>query len=222
MRKLLNRFEAKRWYIGSQNGTRSRLWLRDVFDWFLAHAVKIKSDRTVNQLISLYSTILRVRDRLRDSGDRLVLAESCTAGLVAAELGQIPGISEFLCGSMVVYRTLTKAAWLGISQDPLFHPDIGPVSAQVTMSLAEAVLIQTPEATISAAITGHLGPGAPPSLDGQLFFAVARRGLPSSLERVQKFKLTSPSPVNLDDLLRRGLRQREAAHALLRYIEIQV
>ena len=163
-----------------------------------------------------------MRDRLRDSGDRLVLAESCTAGLVAAELGQIPGISEFLCGSMVVYRTLTKAAWLGISQDSLFDPDIGPVSAQVTLSLAEAVLIQTPEATISASITGHLGPGAPPSLDGQLFFAVARRGVQCSLERVQKYKLTSPSPVNLDDLLGRGLRQREAAHALLQFIEIQV
>ncbi len=123
---------------------------------------------------------------------------------------------------MVVYRTLTKAAWLGISQDLLLDENLGPVSAQVTMCLAEAVLIQTPEATISASITGHLGPGAPPSLDGQLFFAVARRGVKCSLERVQKHKLTLPSPVNLEDLQGRGLRQREAALALLQFIEIQV
>ena len=184
--------------------------------------MKIESDRIVNRPTSLYSTILRVRDRLRDSGDRLVLVESCTAGLVAAELAQIPGISEFLCGSMVVYRTLTKAAWLGISQDLLFDSDIGPVSAQVTMALADAVLIQTPEATISAAITGHLGPGAPPSQDGQLFFAVARRGVSCTPTRVQKFKLTSPSPVNLEDLEGRGVRQSEATHALLQFLETQV
>jgi len=184
--------------------------------------VKIESDRIVNLPTSLYSTILRVRDRLRDSEDRLVLVESCTAGLVAAKLGQIPGISEFLCGSMVVYRTLTKAAWLGISQDLLFDSDIGPVSAQVTIALAEAVLIQTPEATISAAITGHLGPGAPPSLDGQLFFAVARRGVSCTPARVQKFKLTSPSPVNLEDLEGRGIRQSEATQALLQFLETQV
>jgi len=184
--------------------------------------VKIESDRIVNRPTSLYSTILRVRDRLRDSGDRLVLAESCTAGLVAAELGQIPGISEFLCGSMVVYRSLTKAAWLGISHDLLFDPDIGPVSAQVTMALAEAVLTQTPEATISAAITGHLGPGAPPSQDGQLFFAVVRRGVSCSPANVQKCQLTSLSPVNLEDLQGRGVRQSEATQALLQFLEAQV
>ena len=182
----------------------------------------MKSDRIVNRPTPLYSTILRVRDRLRDCGDRLVLAESCTAGLVAAELGQIPGISEFLCGSMVVYRTLTKAAWLGISHDLLFDPDIGPVSGQVTMALAEAVLIQTPEATISAAITGHLGPGSPPSQDGQLFFAVARRGVSCSPENVQKCQLTSPSPMNLEDLQGRGVRQSEATQALLEFLETQV
>lgn len=162
-----------------------------------------------------------MRDRLRDSGDRLVLVESCTAGLVAAELGQIPGISEFLCGSMVVYRTMTKAAWLGISKDLLFDSNIGPVSAQVTLSLAEAVLIQTPEATISAAITGHLGPYAPPSLDGHLFLAVARRGVSCSPAKVQEIQLSSPSPVNLEDMQGRGVRQSEATRALLQFLETQ-
>lgn len=176
----------------------------------------------MNRENPLYSTILGVRDRLRDSGHRLVLAESCTAGRVAAELGQIPGISEFFCGSMVVYRTLTKDAWLRIPRDLLDDPEIGPVSAEVTKALAEAVLAQTPEATISAAITGHLGPGSPPWLDGQSFFAVAHREVVSTLADVQKFQLTSPSPMNSEDCEARIARQREASKAFLEFLESQI
>ena len=72
-----------------------------------------------------------------------MLAESCTGGLVAATLAQIPGISEHLCGSAVVYRAPTKSAWLGIDQRLLDDPAIGPVSAEVTRALALAVLERT-------------------------------------------------------------------------------
>jgi PncC family amidohydrolase len=112
---------------------------------------------------------------LRSAGRRLVLAESCTAGLVAATLAQIPGISEHLCGSAVVYRAATKSAWLGIDPQLLDDPLIGPVSAEVTRAMALAVLERTPEANLSAAVTGHLGPNAPPELDGVVHVAVAER-----------------------------------------------
>jgi nicotinamide mononucleotide (NMN) deamidase PncC len=169
-------------------------------------------------MASLYSNLIQVRDGLRTRSDRLVLAESCTAGLVAAELGQIPGISEFLCGSMVVYRTPTKTAWLGISTVLLENPVIGPVSAQITTALAEAILARTPEATVAAAITGHLGPGSPAELDGKVFCAVVRRRDVDSLSKWRGYQLTSPTPVDNEDLLRRSARQREAVGLLLSYL----
>ena len=53
---------------------------------------------------------------LRSQPRRIVFAESCTGGLVAATLA-IPGISDSLCGSAVVYRLDTKTRWLGIPGD---------------------------------------------------------------------------------------------------------
>ena len=41
----------------------------------------------------------------------LVLAESCTCGLIAATLARIPGMSAVLAGSFVVYQIDSKAAW---------------------------------------------------------------------------------------------------------------
>jgi nicotinamide-nucleotide amidase len=167
---------------------------------------------------SLYSNLIQVRDGLRLRNDRLVLAESCTAGLVAAELGKIPGVSEFLCGSMVVYRTPTKTAWLGISSSLLENPAIGPVSAQVTLALAAAILVRTPEATVAAAITGHLGPGSPTELDGRVYCAFLRRSDGDSLPKCRAHQLAWPAPVDQEDVPRRSARQAEAAGLLLSFI----
>ncbi len=154
--------------------------------------------------------ILELRNQLQQHGHRLVMAESCTAGMIAAELGQIPGISEFFCGSMVVYRNDSKSLWLGIHPCELADPEVGPVSAEVTQQLARAVLERTPEATVAGAITGHLGPNAPQGLDGMVFGAVAFAGAP---ERTccERFSLTSPAPENADALPARRRRQAEAA-----------
>ena len=104
---------------------------------------------------------------------KVVLAESCTAGLVSATLAQVPGISEHLCGSVVTYRQMAKQEWLGIT-----HSIIADHSAEsqiVTDLMATQVLSKTPEADYSAAVTGHLGPNAPKDKDGIVFVAIARR-----------------------------------------------
>jgi len=106
---------------------------------------------------------------------RLVLAESCTGGLVSMTLTEIPGISEFFCGSAVTYRNETKACWLGVSRAQLADPMIGPVSRETADQMCRGVLQQTPEATLAAAVTGHLGPDAPPKLDGVIYIGVAFR-----------------------------------------------
>lgn len=110
---------------------------------------------------------------LSSHSERVVLAESCTAGLVAAALASVPGISQHLCGSLVSYREASKAAWLGVEPDLLAKWTA--VSRPVTSAMALGALERTVEASWSAAVTGHLGPGAPPELDGLVFIAIARR-----------------------------------------------
>ena len=104
---------------------------------------------------------------------RIVFAESCTAGLVSATVAQVAGVSEWHCGSAVVYRETTKSAWLGISAAELHEHNA--VSEEIARQMAVGVLRITPEAMFSASITGHLGPGAPPQLDGVIYIAVAQR-----------------------------------------------
>ena len=166
-------------------------------------------------LQSLYSMLLELRTLLRSTGHRLVLAESCTAGLVAAELGQVPGISLHFCGSMVVYRTNTKTDWLGIDVVILNDLEIGAVSAEVTERLVEAMFEKTPEATMSAAITGHLGPNAPSALDGRVYCGIATRNTLNTGPVIRQFQLQSPSPVGEEDLPGRRVRQQEASQMLL-------
>ena len=122
------------------------------------------------QLSSLSRQVARL---LKQREQRIVFAESCTAGLVAASLSRVPGISSWLCGSMVTYRNEEKAAWLGIS--PALLQDPGPVSEIVARQMVEQVLQRTDDATFAAAVTGHLGPNAPADLDGVVFIATACR-----------------------------------------------
>jgi nicotinamide-nucleotide amidase len=161
--------------------------------------------------------IQSIQQLLVKRGERLILVESCTAGMVAGLFGQIPGISEVLCGSLVVYRTASKAAWLGIDPVVLDDPALGPVSAVVTCQLALAALEKTPEATIAAAITGHLGPNAPEGMDGLVYTHILRRGtvgkgLPTA------HRLKSPAPANGQDVEGRSRRQCEAVYLLLEEI----
>ena len=127
--------------------------------------------------MSLAKQAALVAHLLRDKGIRVVFAESCTAGLASASLATQPGISEFHCGGMIVYRNGTKSAYLGISAKQLQQS--GAVSSGVAEAMATSVLAQTPEAEIAASVTGHLGPGSEPPLDGRYFIAVARRATQS-------------------------------------------
>jgi len=137
---------------------------------------------------------------------RVVLAESCTGGLVAASLAQVPGISDFLCGSAVTYRNQTKHGWLQIPAEHLVDP--GPVSELVAREMALGVLRRTPEATVGVSVTGHLGPHSPEHLDGVVYIGMARRRQPPQADDIL---------VNPHRLATRGRvrRQREAARLVL-------
>jgi PncC family amidohydrolase len=123
--------------------------------------------------MSISSAARRVARLLRSTGLKVVFAESCTGGLVSGALTKIPGISNYHCGGVVVYRNETKMAYLGISAAVLKNP--GPVSSKVAELMATKVLALTPEADLAISVTGHLGPNAPPALDGLVFSSLAWR-----------------------------------------------
>lgn len=124
---------------------------------------------------------------LRETSTQLVLAESCTGGLVAASLTGVPGISQFLCGSFVVYQTDCKHEWLGVDKNLLARS--GPVCRKVAEQLAVGALAKTKQATLAATITGHLGPDAPRGMDGLVFIGTARRAGKKVTTNVQRIVL---------------------------------
>ena len=123
----------------------------------------------------IYTKVLEVIRLLRESRKRIVLAESCTGGAIAANFTVVPGVSEVFCGSMVVYRNDSKTQWLGLDPAMLADPKIGSVSPQTSELLARQVLAHTPEADFALAITGHFGPDAPAHLNRRIFVALVRR-----------------------------------------------
>ncbi|MBX3437939.1 MAG: nicotinamide-nucleotide amidohydrolase family protein [Planctomycetaceae bacterium] len=166
----------------------------------------------------LHDEAARLAERLFQTGRRIVFAESCTAGRVAATMARIPGISNHLCGSAVVYRNETKTAWLGVSAEDLANEAIGPVSEIVASAMARGVLELTPQADLAVSVTGHLGPDAPAPLDGVIYIGIARRGddgRPLRVERVLRHKLAGEEERETKATPLRERRQREAAAFVL-------
>jgi PncC family amidohydrolase len=88
-------------------------------------------------------------------GLTVALAESCTGGLVAATLTEIPGSSGYFLGGVVTYADSAKASQLGIP--PAMLDAHGAVSAQVARAMALAVRRQF-GASLAASVTGIAGP----------------------------------------------------------------
>lgn len=161
--------------------------------------------------VPIYSLAFQVGELLKVSGLRLVLAESCTGGLLSKAMVDIPGISKYYCGSAVTYRNETKAEWLKADRGLLNNPMIGPVSPQIAEQMCRGVLDKTPEADVAASVTGHLGPDAPPDLDGVVYIGVVFRNAPKA--HVVRRKLSDNEPENGT---KRSVRQREAAAFVLK------
>lgn len=156
---------------------------------------------------NLKSLAKQVAVQMRELRVRLVCAESCTGGLVAATITSIPGASEWFCGSAVTYRDETKAEWLGVNRGSLENQTA--VSQEVAQEMVLGVLRRTPEADIGLSITGHLGPGAPTQLDGIVFLAFSTANAISSKVATRRISLTSTT---------RHTRQRESASFLLGFL----
>jgi nicotinamide-nucleotide amidase len=108
----------------------------------------------------------------------IVTAESCTGGMVAAALTDIPGSSDVVERGFVTYSNAAKAECLGVPL-PLIEAH-GAVSEPVARAMAEGALAQS-AADISVSITGVAGPGGGTATkpEGLVHFGCARRGCPT-------------------------------------------
>jgi nicotinamide-nucleotide amidase len=92
----------------------------------------------------------------RALGLQITCAESCTGGMVAAALTDVPGSSAMFERGFVTYSNVAKSEMLGVLPDTL--ADHGAVSEQVTREMALGAL-QAAKADIAVAISGIAGPG---------------------------------------------------------------
>ena len=116
----------------------------------------------------------RVLDACRVRGLKLAVAESCTGGLLAAALTEIPGSSDVLDRGFVTYSNAAKQAMLGVPAAVL--ETRGAVSKETAEAMAAGALERS-GTDVSAAVTGVAGPGGGTAQKpvGLVHFAAARR-----------------------------------------------
>ncbi len=109
------------------------------------------------------------------AGRMIVTAESCTGGLVAGAITEIPGSSAVLQAGFVTYSNEAKIKTLKVSEELI--DTFGAVSIAVAWAMAQGALKRS-SADIAVAISGVAGPdgGTPQKPVGTVVFAVAERG----------------------------------------------
>ncbi len=111
----------------------------------------------------------------REAGLRMVTAESCTGGLVAALLTEIPGSSDVFERGFVTYSNTAKMQMLGVDEKLIANH--GAVSKDVAEAMAKGALLHA-DAQLSVAVTGIAGPGGGTARKpvGLVHIAAARKG----------------------------------------------
>ena len=143
-----------------------------------------------------------VLDACRLRGLKVATAESCTGGLVAATISEIPGSSAVLDRGFVTYSNEAKQQMLGVPADTIEKH--GAVSRETAEAMARGALGNA-NADLAVAITGIAGPGggSPDKPVGLVHFAAASRN----------GKLTHKE-MRYGDLGRIGVRRKSVLQAL--------
>lgn len=116
-----------------------------------------------------------VVELLKEAGKMVSTAESCTGGLIASTITDVPGSSSVFHRGYVVYANEAKADLLGVSRDLL--DTVGAVSDEVVRAMAEGCLERS-RADYAIAVSGIAGPGGG-SVEkpvGTVYVALASRG----------------------------------------------
>ena len=149
-----------------------------------------------------------VFDALRARSATMKSAESCTGGMIAAAMTDIPGSSAVFERGFVTYSNEAKADMLGV--DPALIAKHGAVSEPVALAMARGALAHS-AADLAVSVTGIAGPdgGSADKPVGLVHFAAARREASIRHDRVI-----------FPDTGRAGIRRAAAAHALRMLLDL--
>jgi nicotinamide-nucleotide amidase len=134
-----------------------------------------------DEIRALAARVLAACDR---RGLMVATAESCTGGMVAAALTDIPGSSSVVERGFVTYSNAAKIELLGV---PIALIEVdGAVSEAVARAMAEGALANS-RASLAVSITGVAGPGggSDEKPEGLVHFACARRGAATTHARIE-------------------------------------
>src|SRR3954468_21923191 len=129
------------------------------------------SERQIGSTSALARSLL---DLCRSRKLTIATAESCTGGLVAAALTEIPGSSDVIDRGFVTYSNEAKRAMLGVEASTL--QTFGAVSKETAIQMAVGAL-ERADVDLAVSITGIAGPGGatPGKPVGLVHFAAAAR-----------------------------------------------
>jgi nicotinamide-nucleotide amidase len=156
---------------------------------------------------------------LRERGATLAVAESCTGGLIAQRITEIPGASDYFLGGVAAYANSAKTSLLGVPEALL--AENGAVSEPVARAMAEGARARF-GADYAVATTGISGPdgGSAAKPVGTVFVALAQaegthcEGFVFPLDRTRHRQLTAQ--VGLDWVRRALLGVELVGPSLLR------
>lgn len=95
-------------------------------------------------------------DTLKERGEKITFAESCTAGLLSGTFCSVPGASEVYDGGLVSYANEVKNRLLGVSNEILATK--GAVSSECAEAMARGAA-RLFSADLALSVTGIAGPG---------------------------------------------------------------
>ncbi|GLP86451.1 CinA family protein [Tritonibacter mobilis] len=121
-------------------------------------------------------------DLAKVQGATLATAESCTGGMIATALTDIPGSSAVVDRGFVTYSNAAKMQMLGVSAQTL--KDFGAVSKETAREMAEGAL-RAAGTTFAVSVTGIAGPGGSEHKpEGRVCFGLAQSGAETLTELV--------------------------------------
>ncbi len=128
-----------------------------------------------------YSLAAELGRELVRRGAKVATAESCTGGLVAGAITDIPGSSDWFERGVVTYSNDAKIDLLGVRPETLRSE--GAVSEAVAREMADGMIAHS-AAGLAVAVTGVAGPagGTAQKPVGMVCLAFARRGRPAEAE----------------------------------------
>lgn len=127
--------------------------------------------------------VAHLLERAKAKGVMIATAESCTGGMVAAALTDIPGSSAVMERGFVTYTNAAKVQMLGVSETTLAQ--FGAVSEPVAREMADGALLQS-AAGLTVSITGIAGPGGSEHKpEGRVCFGLAATGRPTCTETIE-------------------------------------